>query len=217
MNAMSQDVKTTRRAVLTGAAALPAIGISNAIGHTTDAVSIPAADPDPIFAAIEKHKQLSAAANEQLCKITDLQDAASRNDRQPIALVAWRNYSHIGGSEIEARRKEFLAEPGANPKTVEREYRKVKAAYRAKLRAEAAWSDRHGITPLRMQNRRLWQQVNEAECELSSIRPTTAAGMGALVAYARAEILEYQDFESWGFEALASAATTLRKMPWSVS
>jgi hypothetical protein len=202
---MSSNIN--RRALMAGAA-VAAVALP--------AVAAPVLELDPIFVAIEKHKQLSAAANELLCRIADLQDTASRNDRRPIALVTWRNY-HIGGSEIEARRKEFLAEPGANPKTIEREYRKVKAAYRAKLRAEAAWNDRHGITPLRMQSRRLWEQVNEAECELSSIRPTTAAGMGALVAYARAEIVEYQDFESWGFEALASVAAALGKMTAAAS
>jgi hypothetical protein len=50
--AMSQDVKTTRRAVLTGAAAA-AVALP--------AVAVPVLEPDPIFAAIEAYKRNDAA------------------------------------------------------------------------------------------------------------------------------------------------------------
>jgi hypothetical protein len=194
-----------RRAILAGAAtaavALPAI-------------AAPAPEVDPIFAVIEKHKQLSAAANESICKFGDAQDAVPSDDPRPFTLVAWRKYSAIGGGEIEAAREEFLAEPGANRERVEREYAKVKAAYRANLRAEVDWYDRHGITPLRIEDRRLWRQVNEAEDDLETTRPTTIAGAGALVAHAHAEMVEYEDMTppSWIVGALANAATVLKKI-----
>jgi hypothetical protein len=61
---------STRRAVLAGAAALPAL-------------SVPAiaAGPDPIFAAIERHRQLEAAHISGLSDIFDRDVEAQSNER----------------------------------------------------------------------------------------------------------------------------------------
>jgi hypothetical protein len=77
---------------------------------------------DPIFTAIEKHRKMLKAW-------IALSDALERAEtkakkkygRRPSSLVAWRNYSAICGSEIEARREEFLKLPGIDPKKIEKE------------------------------------------------------------------------------------------------
>jgi hypothetical protein len=109
----------------------------------------PSARPvaDPIFAAIDKHQKLVRAVNA-------LSDALERAElkakkkygRRPWSLVAWRNYSAIGGSEIEARREEFLKLPGIDPKKIEKESRSIRSSGRlphgAKHRCvERRWRD----------------------------------------------------------------------------
>jgi hypothetical protein len=69
-------------------------------------------------------------------------------------LVHWRRYSHVGYSEIERARDEFLALPGADPQEVEREYRAVKAEERAKRRAEMKWYERNGLAGLKAKMQR---------------------------------------------------------------
>lgn len=63
-------------------------------------------------------------------KIDAAEEAArSVYGRRPIALIAWRNYSHIGGSEIERARDEFLRD-GIDEKLVRSEYRLAKSIAR---------------------------------------------------------------------------------------
>jgi hypothetical protein len=49
-----------------------------------------------------------------------------------------RNYSAIGGQEIDDRRKEFLNQPGADRKQVEKEFRDAKAREAAAEQAGAS-------------------------------------------------------------------------------
>ncbi len=80
-----------------------------------------ASQPDPIFAAIDNHRKLVKAWN----ALSDALDRAEskakkKHGQRPWSLVAWRNYSAIGGSEIEDRREEFLKLPGIDPKKIPR-------------------------------------------------------------------------------------------------
>jgi hypothetical protein len=68
----------------------------------------------------------------------DMLDKAEKAARpphgnRPIALIAWRNYSHIGGSEIERARDEFIRD-GIDETLVEEEYSSAKKRYRAACR-----------------------------------------------------------------------------------
>jgi hypothetical protein len=61
-----------------------------------------------------------------------------------LALIGWRNYSHIGGSEIERARREFI-EGGMEPAVIEQEYRDAKRRYRAAIKAGKDWDKRCGL------------------------------------------------------------------------
>src|SRR5271163_357825 len=95
------------------------------------------ADADPIFAAIEQHQKLFKAYDD-LCDALEEAEmkAKKKHGDRPWSLIAWRNYSAIGGSEIDDRREEFLDLPGIDPKKIEKEYRDAKARQRAAVRAE---------------------------------------------------------------------------------
>ena len=81
-----------------------------------------ASQADPIFAAIEKHRKLFKAWNALYDALERAETKAKKKyGRRPSSLVAWRNYSAIGGSEIEDRREEFLKLPGIDPKKIEKE------------------------------------------------------------------------------------------------
>jgi hypothetical protein len=68
-----------------------------------------ASQVDPIFAAIDNHRKLFKAWNALYDAIERAESKANKkHGRRPWSLVAWRNYSAIGGSEIEDRREEFL-------------------------------------------------------------------------------------------------------------
>jgi hypothetical protein len=71
---------STRRAVLAGAAAMPALSLP--------AIAI---EPDPIFAAIKKHKGLEKDRLNLWLEFDEAERCADTH--RPIALVSWRNYS----------------------------------------------------------------------------------------------------------------------------
>ena len=81
-----------RRAILAGAASLPAI-------------SILTAEPDPIFAAIEDHRQLMAKSYDAYNRLGEEGDDIE--ERRPCPLVNWRGWL-IGGKEIDTWREAFL-------------------------------------------------------------------------------------------------------------
>jgi hypothetical protein len=111
--------------------------------RSTAPTARPAADP--IFAAIEKHRKLVKTWN-ALSNVFDLAEtkAEKKYGRRPWSLIAWRDYSAIGGSEIEDRRAEFLRLASIDPKKIEKEYLAAKARERAGQRALSG----HGISAL---------------------------------------------------------------------
>jgi hypothetical protein len=164
--------------------------------------------PDPIFAAIAENRRLYAAWG----RANELLDAAQGEikERRPCTLVAWRHYSHIGYSEIEGARDEFLSLPDANPEIVEREYREVKAAERSARRAERQWYKRNGLADLKANHERAMEAENKARWALTRIKPTTAVGAGALVAHVIDDMKIGE--HPWQQRALASAAKALKSM-----
>jgi hypothetical protein len=124
-----------------------------------------------------------------------LRQAGSRGGRRPWSLVAWRNYSAIGGPEIDYRRQEFLMRPGADPKQIEKEYRDAKARERDGERAVRAWDKRAGLT----EQRRGLARVKT--------KPTTPAGAAAMLGYLKA------DMESGDTKWRTIALDTITKTP----
>ena len=183
------------------AVALPAI-----VETAEPSVVIPAAaEPDPIFAALAEHRRLYREWS-SLCD--ELDDAERKvKERRPILLITWQNYS-IGSSEIERVRDEFLAHPRANRKKIEREYQKAKADLRARHQAERQRYKRHGLAPLQAETNRASKAERQAATALTRIRPTTLAGVCALVSYVRKDLKTGEDY--WHSSALANAAKTVQ-------
>jgi len=163
---------STRRAILAGAAALSALAIP--------ATAAPA-PTDPIFAIIDKHRAAFSAYDDVTLR---LDEAEGEIEGRPYALIEWRKYNAIGASEIDSARDEFLAE-GLDPTIISKEYRAARARYRAQLKAESAWYERHGIAPLRRERNRLERQESDAQWNFISTKPLTLAGLAAMLCYIR--------------------------------
>jgi hypothetical protein len=167
---MSKDVKTTRRAMLAGAAAVPAITIAPTIAL--------AGEPDPIFAAIEKLQRLNAEEDAVSIDIDRAEEVIRRklplypHGYRPSGLIEWRSYSAISGDEIDRAREEFIRDEVADFETIEQEYREKKREYRASLRAGREWDRKHGLASLRARQHRLIRAHFAATEELSKIKPT---------------------------------------------
>jgi hypothetical protein len=167
-----------------------------------------AIEPDPIFVALTEHRRRYREWS-GLC--AELSNAESEvKEYRPSTLIAWRNYSAIGGGEIEMMRDRLLAEPRANRKKIEQEYQKAKADERAADRAEREWYKRNGLAGLQAETDRASKAEQKASLALTRIRPTTTAGAGALVAYIRKQV---EGEEHWQIAALANAARALHGMP----
>jgi hypothetical protein len=170
--------------------------------------------PDPILAAIKEHRRLWRKYSTLSMVLSDAVDKVrSAENPRPFPLIAWRNYTAIGGSELERARDEFLRDKVASPKKIEKEYRAAKAKERAKLRAEREWYKRNGLEDLRAEVENLSKAEERAGNVLGRIRPTTAAGAGALVAYVRQDAESVEALDSWHRAALANAAKALLAMP----
>ena len=163
---------------------------------------------DPISAAIEKHRKLSKMWNTLYDVLERAEmEAKKKYGRRPWSLVAWRNYSAIGGSEIEDRREEFLKMPGIDPKKIEKEYLAAKARERAGQRAERAWDKRAGLAAKRLELDRAMSAARRGAIRMAQIRPHTPAGAAALLACVKAD-MEASDV-GWHEIALNTAINTL--------
>jgi hypothetical protein len=189
-----------RRAMLAGAAAVPAIGIAPTIAL--------ADKPDPIFAAIEKHRQIYAQESAVLIELNNAEEEVSTY--RPAELVAWRDYSAIGSTELDAAREQFIKHALADVKTIDREYREKKRECCAKSRAGRDWDRKHGLAALRTRGHKLMRAEFAAREELSKIRPTTIAGATALIEYLHADMKEFKNCEDWHEGALVNVVTALK-------
>lgn len=189
----------------------PVALVCGAAGRSLIAAAIPTG-LDPIFAAIAAYRQTSS---ECFAVSRQLDEAEVRvhkaGHKRPCPLIAWRNYSHIGGSEIEHARDEFLAAPGANKELIEFEYLDAKRrAHRAQLK-ERRWYKIHGLTELSTKSEQLWSEFGEVGRRLEITIPTTPAGAGALIALIHEEKEEGSQYE-WHMPALANVARMMRTM-----
>jgi hypothetical protein len=167
---------------------------------------------DPIFAAIAEHKAREREWMRLGCKLGDAEDEAStKYGDRPSSLIAWRNYSAMGGPRIDDRRELFLSQPGADRKQIEKEYRDAKEREAAAVRAGAEWDQRNGLTPLREQAEHAKSAENKAAMRLARTKPTTPAGAGALVAYTLRDIKDHLP-TIWSKAALKTVSASLARM-----
>jgi hypothetical protein len=176
---MSITDTRSRRAVLAGIASAAVLPIAAAVPTAAPALLAEAAT-DPAAIAAEAAVPSEALALVERCrkgdrrwdvlyKKIDCAEVAARSEhgRRPIALIAWRNYSHIGGSEIERARDEFIR-AGIDENVVQAEYRSAKKRYGAALRAEEDWDRKAGLSDLRKEyedngreTRALWKALSK--------------------------------------------------------
>lgn len=100
-------------------------------------------------------------------------------------MIAWRDFSHIGGSEIDAARAQFLERKVAPRKAIEWEYLDAKARERAGERALIAWYKRAGLLEKLRERDRANVVDNRLHKRLARTRPTTPAGAAAFLSYVR--------------------------------
>ena len=168
---------TTRRALLAGAAALPALAAPAALASLA---------PDPIFAAIEHHRHWRAEMNRLDDLLDEAEGAASdEHGDRPIPLVHFNNHT-IGEGSIEDHRERMLAVTGADRKKIEREYRRAKKRLAELERGGPEWDERAGIATLRAECTAANERERAAFLALLTGKPATAAGIAALLRYLHA-------------------------------
>jgi hypothetical protein len=167
---------------------------------------------DPVFALIDAHKARTKEWRRLYSKLDKAElQARETHGPRPWELIAWRNYAAIGGQEIDDRRKEFLNQPGADRKQVEKEFRDAKAREGAAEQAGVEWDHRAGIAPLREQYEHANAAERRAAMRMARTKPTTPAGAAALVAYTRRDLMCAPD-PAWPMVALKTVASALTRM-----
>ncbi len=108
---------------------------------------------------IRYHKGL----REQLLSLWEAEESAvaaaeQTHGDQPFSLISWRNYSAIGGSEIERVRDEFIM-LGIPPDVVEREYLDAKRRYQKQKSKRRQWAKKAGVHEINQK----WKAVLEEQ------------------------------------------------------
>jgi hypothetical protein len=163
---------------------------------------------DPIFAAIAEHHRLEKIWCDHCHKLDVAQyKARKKYGQRPWSLIAWRNYSAIGGGEIDNARKEFL-QGGVNRNLINKEYRDAKARERAAERAGKAWDRRTSTAQCHELVERATAAKRRADDRMAKTRPTTPAGAAVMLAYLRSDMKDGKVF--WHDIALATLVSTLK-------
>jgi hypothetical protein len=190
----------SRRTLVSSAAALPALAVSAVVAGT-----------DPIHAAIEHFKQVSAETFRIAAELDDAEGLAWKvYGHRPIALVEWRDHDAIGDSEIEQFRDELLSRDGADKNKIEAEYQDAKAREKRVFEAQEQWDVRTGLTNLRSKSEAAWDARAAAEDRLAQTYPTTPAGAAAFMDIVIAD-MEVGN-APWQDKALATISAALRTM-----
>jgi hypothetical protein len=188
------------------------------------AVSVAAAVPTvaPAMPADEQPTMSEARALAERCRtgnqrwdilfdeIDRIEEAVrDQHGRRPSWLIAWRNYSAIGGIEIEWARERFLSE-GDDPKVVEKEYRAAKRRFQRALEKGRAWDEEVGLTELRkeyednrLQTLAAWEALGSVD-----LKSTMDAVAIITVLRERAELFDELS-EDWEVAAFKNASRYL--------
>jgi hypothetical protein len=184
-------------------------------GFTDPATFVPFAEAtsDPALVAVERYRALSAESTRLYGELDEAQrEAVKTHGRRPFALIPWRHYGAIGGSEIDHARDQFLSEPDANAEAIEQEYQDAKQRERDAERAGAEWDRQTGLDVLRQR----YESVRAAEIEagerMARTEPTTPAGAAALIAVVKEELDDCGGISTdWELTALETAAVALQR------
>jgi len=165
---------------------------------------------DPVLAAMAEARRLDKAWH----RLSDALDRAEAKAREthgprPCSLIAWRDYSAIGGSEIEGGRERYLNMPEIDPKKIEEEYQAAKARERAAKLAGIEWDKRAGIAAQRRECALTLANELKAHMQMAKTAPTTPAGAAALLAYVKADMKIGLEFD-WHDKALGTLIDALK-------
>ncbi|MGJ0391174.1 MAG: hypothetical protein ACR650_00185 [Methylocystis sp.] len=157
------------------------------------------ANADPIIEALAEVKRLGEAGDRLYEELERAEIAAQKKlGPRPNSLVAWRDYSAIGGEEIDRARERYRKI--YDPELIDSEYRYVKEREQARERAMIEWDARAGIAELRRQYALSTAGFIEARERLGMLPPSTPAGAVAVLIFIKNE-LEEDWLEPW--QALA--------------
>jgi hypothetical protein len=169
-----------------------------------------AADGDPTFQLIAKYEATLREVSKSYDELDQAEFKASKaHGRRPWSLIAWRNYSAIGGIEIDRARDEFLEDDGDDRDQIEREYADAKRREQAAERAGEEWDLRTNIAPLRKKFDDARELSNKLEEQLAQMKPTTVAGAAALLECVRNDLLIDQATPDWRLRALETLVSSL--------
>lgn len=172
----------------------------------TPASSSPA--QDTTLDRIHRHRVLG----KQILALSDAEDqtasaAEEIHGKRPSALIAWRDYSHIGGYEIERVRREFL-ERGIPADVVEQEYLDAKRRYRKRTAECRRWDKAAGVYQI---DRQIKTIINERWNIFQSFidePPSTGKEASALILYVL-ESYEGSEFDEHACNCLRGIAQAL--------
>lgn len=130
---------------------------------------------------------------------------------RPIPLVAWRNYSAIGESEIEGARDRFLRE-GVPANVVEAEYRDAKKRERDIELAGEEWDRKAGLTELRLKYEECRTETRTAWLALGKVRLTSVKDAAAIIGVLRKRMHTFNELsDDWEVAAFMNASRFLVK------
>jgi len=140
-------------------------------------------------------------------------EAREIHGKRPDRSILWRHYDVFDEEHLDLRREEFLEQPGADHKQVEKEYLEGKARLAAAAHAFAEWDKRAGIAPLRRQSERAEVAATRAALRMARTKPTTPAGAGALLSYLHRDVgISLGSLAAWHMPAIRTVAIALIRM-----
>jgi hypothetical protein len=163
-------------------------------------------------ALVDRVRHLDRHWDELGDKITAVEeDDALRTEygRRPIALIAWRNYSAIGGTEIDKARDEFLRN-GIPAKVVQREYRAAKRREREKERAGEDWDRSVGLSEIRKEHDECSRECRTAWDALGKVKVASIADAAAIMNILRDRVRRFDEIsDGWEVAAFMNASRFL--------
>jgi hypothetical protein len=169
------------------------------------------AKPDPVYAAIEAHR---ASEKKWMAVASDLDrkesSARKKIGPRPYKSVLWRTYG-VDESDIKEKRDLYLEQRLASPRVIKAEYLDVLERCRKRARLDDIWIRRAGVAKLRKRLDRDLAEETAVADRLSRTKPTTLAGVAALIEYASSDF-EHSTPMDWQCQALATATAVLKAM-----
>lgn len=178
--------------------------ISTATASPTAAPSL-AAPRTAGMDVVERYRCAKAALQQVSTELDDAQEIAeAAHGYRPAALIAWRNYSAIGGCEIEAMRERLLA-AGDDAQVVEKEYKSARKRYRAVVQAGNEWDKRAGLEALARRADDAGNEFATAQEALEASSPATLEEALSLLDVIRENVEESGNIQASEVSVLAKA------------